>query len=416
MPILKRDDGLQFAIHAYRELLEPAKLSYLKNEIRNLAQSHGEYVRLFQQPHGQIEAVFSRDPGFLLGEAVWQYFGKPTDLVYCEALPDGHYAIVVIVRGGSVYLDSKIPFNNIPDEFTSLVAGNIQYDIYLYGDVPISETLEVGKFVFDPSNIKSFTQLDKPVFKNLQVDDSLQLQPLEFALRAQKVGKRYNSLIILFFIGLLLATGIWYHFFHRQTPPPQAVVTPQPQAPVDPYQGYKAALMTPAPEKQFDEIAATIALAFGIPGWQPTKVTFRNTKYTIQLSSLGGSVIVLNQWAKEHSVNMSLSAQGAFLSLRSHLNNRAVPSTISRLQQVIDVVIDRIDKVTPQHSIMLGNATATGSYKTMSITLQFNGISPGVLTLIGRQFAQLPAQLNSAQINISNGILSGTAQLTVLGN
>lgn len=415
MPILKREDGIQFAIHAYRELLEPAKLSYLKNEIRNLAQSHGEYVRLFQQSHGQIEAVFSRDPGFLLGEAVWQYFGKPSDLVYCEALPDGHYALVVIVRGGSVYLDSKIPFNNIPDEFTSLVAGNIQYDIYVYGNVPISETPEPGNFVFDPINVKSFTQLDKPVFKNLSVDDSLQLQPLEFALRAQKVGKRYNALIILCVVALLLASGIWYHFFYKPAPPPP-VVKPQTKETVDPYIGYKSALMTPAPEKQFDEIAATVALAFGIPGWQPTQVTFNNANYTIQLSSLGGSVIVLNQWAREHNVNMLLSAQGAALSLPSRLNNRTVPHTISRLQQVLDVIIDRIDKVLPQHSISLGNAANVGTYQTMGITIQFNGIAPSVLTLIGRQFAQLPVQLNTAQVNINNGILSGTAQLTVLGN
>src|SRR5579871_5629462 len=145
MPILKRDDGAQFAIHTYRELLEPIKTSLLKTEVRMLAQNHGEYVRLFKQPNGQIEAVFSRDPGYLLGEALSEYFGKPNDLIYCEALPEGQYAIVVVIRSGVIYLDSRIPIVSIADEFTALVTGNNRYQIYIYGNIPLSEMKEPGK-------------------------------------------------------------------------------------------------------------------------------------------------------------------------------------------------------------------------------------------------------------------------------
>src|SRR5687768_4951897 len=103
MPTIKRADGAQFAIHTYRELLKLQRPALMKNEIRLLAQNHGEYIRLFKQNQKNLEAIFSRDPGFLLGESVWHYFGKPSDLIYCEALPEGQQAIVVVIKANTVY-------------------------------------------------------------------------------------------------------------------------------------------------------------------------------------------------------------------------------------------------------------------------------------------------------------------------
>jgi hypothetical protein len=414
MPILKRDDGIQFAIHAYRELLEPRKTSLLRNEVRMLAQNHGEYVRLFTQPSGQIEAVFSRDPGFLLGEAIWQHFSKPSDLIYCEALPEGHFAIVVVVRGGSVYLDTKIPYSNIPDEFASLVTGANRYDIYVYGDVPVSPKKERGKFSFDATQVKSFTRLEQSVFKNLVVDENLQLQPLEFALRAQKIGKKFPITWLVSIIIFFALVGWLHHYLSvpKVAPPPSATTQQQ----VDPFAGYKTALSTPAPEKQIAELASDITTTYMMPGWETTGVTFAGSAYTIRVISIGGPIAALNEWARSHNMNMSIDSQGATLTMTSNLQNRDLPTTIYPLRQVLYTVIDRIDQVLAIPSVTLGTQTFTPGYQAAPITVQFSDISPSVLTLIGRQVADLPIQLNTAQITISHGLLSGSLQLTILGN
>lgn len=416
MPILKREDGTQFAIHAYRELLQPAKASVLKNEIRMLAKNHGEYIRLFKLPSGQTEAVFSRDPGYLLGEAVWQYFSKPSDLIYCEAL-GGKSALVVVVRDGAVYLDTKIPYSSFADEFASIVTSPNKYDIYIYGDVPLSATKERGKLTVDQSQIKSFTILESSVFQNLTPDPALQLQPLEFALRAQRVGG--FSPLTLFIVGLIviiIIIGWWYQ--HRAKPIP--VVKPAPTVtqapPVDPYAGYQAALMTPAPEQQLAELATLVGLVYNIHGWNASGVTFNGSLYTIQLNSMGGTITLLNQWAKNHNMTMTLSAQGVTLVFHSNIRNREKSDIIYPVQQVVYTLIDRINRVLPERSVSLGNSIALPYYKSTNLSIQLNGVSPDVLVLIGKQLANLPVQLNSVQLNINDGLLSGTIQLTVLGN
>lgn len=413
MPILKRDDGIQFAIHAYRELLQPTKASVLRHEIQNLAQNHGEYVRLFKLPSGQIEAVFSRDPGFLLGEAIWQHFGKPNDLIYCEALPEGHFAIIVVVRGGSVYLDTKIPYANLHDELTSLVSGVNQYDLYIYGDVPISQKKEHGKFTFDPAQIKSFTVLQQPVFRTLPVDESLQLQPLEFALRTQKIVKKPPYALIAIIILLALA-GWWY--IHQRSKAPAVPTQPVTKAPIDPYFAYKASLTSPAPQKQITEMAMLITILYGLPGWQATGVTFAGSDYTIQLNSLGGTIEYLNQWTNKRNMSMTLTSQGVTLTYPSNLPDRAVPDTIYPLQQVIYVIIDKVDSVMPQRSVVLENTSALPYYQSANINIQFNNVSPSVLILIGRQLANLPVKITAAQISINQGLLTGSISLTAFGN
>jgi hypothetical protein len=418
MPILKREDGIQFAIHAYRELLQPAKISIMRSEIRMLAQNHGDYVRLFKLPSGQIEAAFSRDPGFLLGEAIWQYFGKPSDLIYCEALSEINYAILVVVRGGSVYLDVKIPFADINDELASVVTGDNQYAVYIYGDVPISDTKQVGKFVIPPAQVASFTRLEKPLFPFLPITEDLQLQPIEFALRSGVLTRAINWRLlgigaIVFFILL----GIYY-WATRPTPAKPEVNTPIVRhAPADPYQAYKAALRAPAPEKQLAEVAAVMNAVYVLPGWQVSSVTFATGHYTIPVSSMGGSISGLDQWARNHGMHLSLTAQSAILSTNSHLSPRATPQNIYTLQPLLYYIIDRMDQILPQHSVSLGASAAVANYKTIALTITLSGIAPNVLTLIGRQLANLPVKITKVQVTPgTGGLLSGTIELTILGN
>src|SRR6185312_4573646 len=164
MPILRRNDGTSFVIQPYRESLSLTSTGLLKKELYLLGQNYGGYSRIFRQPDGRFEAVFSRDPGYLLGETVWQHFGKPYDLLYCEALDgESQQALVVVVRGGSVYLDAKIPYANLAEELAPLQAGTGTFVVYTQGDVPLSKNVEPGKFSLDPARVKSFTRLTKGI-------------------------------------------------------------------------------------------------------------------------------------------------------------------------------------------------------------------------------------------------------------
>lgn len=120
MPVLIRDDGSQFITRAYRELLSAKKFALQKREVTLLERDNGSFVRLFRQSNGDIEAVFSHEQGYLLGETVWHFFENSDALIYCEILDGGEKAVLVVVRQGSVFLDAEISVSQIIDEFSAL--------------------------------------------------------------------------------------------------------------------------------------------------------------------------------------------------------------------------------------------------------------------------------------------------------
>ena len=113
MPQILRHDGVPFVVYTYRELVTAKKYSLLKRELEMLGREHGDNARFYVYPDGDLEAIFSKDAGYLLGENIWQHFGNPADLIYCEALADGENALLVIVKQGSVYLDAQLPLTNL---------------------------------------------------------------------------------------------------------------------------------------------------------------------------------------------------------------------------------------------------------------------------------------------------------------
>lgn len=157
-------------------------------------------------------------------------------------------------------------------------------------------------------------------------------------------------------------------------------------------------------------------MIYDIPGWDTTGINFDGNTYTITLTPADGSVTMLNQWAQNRNMTMLLNSDGATLTKTSHLHNRPVTTGIYPLQQLVYALIDKVDAVLPEHGITLGSNATVGNYKTTELTVQLNNISPGILNLVGRQLAYLPVKIKSAQISINQGMLSGTLQLTVLGN
>src|SRR5262245_59869678 len=187
MPYITREDGERFVIPSYRDVLTVKQKNQLKKEIVLLSQSYGEYITLQKKSPTQYEVAFSPDTGYLLGESIWQHFKKPNDLIYCEAVANTTEAILVIVKSGSVYLDGSFPVDSIPEELIIFLTQENNFEIYTYGDVPISAEAEAGKFSFEPNSVKSFTRLDKPVFPTLPLYKVYQLQLVDPVLRSQGI-------------------------------------------------------------------------------------------------------------------------------------------------------------------------------------------------------------------------------------
>jgi hypothetical protein len=122
----------------------------LKKELRLLTASYGEYVALQKKSAATYEVALSPDPGYLLGECVWDYFKRPFDMIYCEAIPNTTEAILVIVKSGSVYLDGSFQIDSIPEELLIFKSQtNNNFSVFIHGNVPISQTEEEGKIAFD---------------------------------------------------------------------------------------------------------------------------------------------------------------------------------------------------------------------------------------------------------------------------
>lgn len=407
MPILHREDGTQFVIQPYRELLTLTNVTLLKKELSVLAQSYGGNTRIFKQANGRYEAIFSRDTGYLLGETVWHQFGRPRDLLYCEALKEEKdQVLVVVVRDSMVYLDTKISASQLVEELAPLQKGEGFFAVYTYGDVPISKAPEAGKFSLSNDRVRSFTRLNSSVLKSLPKLSEFNLLPIELAVAELKLNQRtYMIGGVIAAIIILGAIWLWW---------PASTENNEPNS----FQQYVAALRTPDPAQQLKEFAKQIAFAYGNApaGWIPTKATYNAGGAQFELHSLGSPTTGLLDWAAERGMRVRITSDGATLSLPSALSGRPEEDQIRNSQRALAAVIDRTMQVLPDKSVRVASTVQHELYGETSITLTLKDTSPEILVLLGRALSGLPITLSACTFTLRSGLLSGTIQLTLLGN
>ena len=271
MPILKREDGVNFVLQPYRETLAIRNTSLLRKEIRYLAEQYGENIRLFKRKGDEYEAVFSQESGVLLGETVWHYFKEAPELIYCEVLntPEPQ-VLLVIVRDGKVYLDTKMSPEALFDEMASLlVETKGRYDVYTYGDLPN---------VFADAAVKSLKKLPEPLFPKLPTNQTFQLLTIDQALDEHGLGiKRRSSLIAVTVICLAILALLWWYVHARET---ETVY-------LNPYEQYELALQTPDPASQIRALLEGIEKVNTLTGWTADTVNYNGQTATMPLHSFG---------------------------------------------------------------------------------------------------------------------------------
>lgn len=422
MPYITRDDGERFVIPSYRDVISAKKTSLLVREIMLLSTNYGEYITLQKKNLEQYEVAFSADPGYLLGETVWHYFKRPLDLIYCEAIPNTSEAILVIVKSGSVYLDGSFSMDAIEDELVIFRTQQNNFDIYVYGDVPISNTPEEGKFCFDSSSVRSFQFLDEPAFAKLPRVKTFQLQPVDVVLKSQGIGVLPVKMIAIIGV-VILALYLGYSWItsHKKALPTTFVGYV-----VNPYQYYIDTLSTPDPVQEIHRISDSIKMLYTMPGWSPGSLEYSKGKYSVSVHSPGATTKELFDWARAHNTTVIIKPDGFYLTWSVVLPARAVPKAfpqtsgetlpvIYKLNEVIGNIVDKLALVLPGNHLSLGTFQDKRYYAETAITISFVDISPELLTMIGMQLQNLPLALSKASITMSNGNISGSIVLQALG-
>lgn len=411
MAYITREDGERFVIPSYRDVLSVKKQNLLKREMLLLSASYGEYATLQKKNADQYEVAFSPDPGYLLGETVWHHFKRPVNLVYCEAIPDSDEAILVIVKSGSVYLDGSFPIDSIPEELVVFKTQQNHFDIYLYGDVPISRTPESGKFMFDADSVKSFTLLPAPVFPTLRTVKTFQLQPVDAVLEAKGIGVFPLKKVILgiVFLGLVW-TGYTFITTHKKELPRVIVGA------VNPFQLYIDALTSPSPAEEIKRFDRTLALLLTAPGWYPETLVYSNGKVVAAMKTQGVRTNVLFEWAKKNNATVDILPTGFFVTFSFTQLNRFPPTQIHEVKEVVGSLIDRLSYILPGNNLALSATANKGRYSEVNLTLNVSNVSINTLDLIADQLKNLPLILSKVSVTYDNGAISGTINLTALGN
>lgn len=411
MPYITREDGERFIIPSYRDVLSAKKPALLKKEVMLLSTNYGEYITLQRKNVDQYEAAFSPEPGYLLGETVWHYFKRPPDLIYCEAIPNTTEAILVIVKGGSVYLDGSFSVDSIPDELIIFRTQQNHFEIYIQGDIPLSETPEEGKFSLDSSSVKSFNVLPEPIFPTLPTIKTFQLRLVDIVLKAQGIGVIPIPKIVA---GIAIIALIWLGFTYL--PSGKKEISATFISAIDPYQSYISAMTSPSPTSEIESVTAQIAKLYTIPGWLPNKVDYASGAMRANVKSSGTKVNVLFKWVGNNNATLLIASDGVYLTLPVKVYNRANVKTISSLQQVIAEVIDRISTVSPGNNLTLATMTDRGRFFETQLTISFTDLSLEMLNLLAEQLKGLPLVLMKLNVAIDNGTLSGILVLKALGN
>lgn len=412
MAYITREDGEHFVIPSYREVLSAKQKSVLKKDILLLSQSYGEYITLQKKNQIQYEIAFSPDTGYLLGESVWSYFKKPNDLIYCEAIPGTTEAIMVIVKDGSVYLDGSFPLESIPEELIVFLTQENHFEIYIHGDVPISQTPEPNKFNFEANVVKSFTVLDKPVFATLPLLKAYQLQLVDVVLKAHGIG----VFPVKQLVGALVIAGLGWMLWTYITSAPQEVAPPPEEAP-NPYLAYNQMLASPAPDQEMTMFLSKFQLLFTMPGWMPKVVTYSNGSLSATVVSNGTKTATLRAWANDVGATFDVKNTGIVVNMSFTVPSRPVPINIYPVKNVVAALLDKLANVYPGNSLQLGEFANKGVFTDASLTISLATASPVVLGLIAEQFKDLPLVLKSISLTVTdNGNLNGTIVIDVLGN
>ncbi|OGT67390.1 MAG: hypothetical protein A3J38_04885 [Gammaproteobacteria bacterium RIFCSPHIGHO2_12_FULL_45_9] len=416
MSTLTRADGVQFVVHPYRDSLRPEKKTLLLlQRIRAISEEQGAFVHLFKRDNQEIEAVFSREPGYLLGESVRYYFHQARNLIFCERL-EANTLLVVVVQSGTVFLDMTIQPALLKRELAPLTTATEPFQVYLSGDVPfIWEAVEADAddtlFTLPASLILSCERLEKPLFTRLPVLPALQLVSLTPALKS--VGLTQNhSLTIGLCIGLCALVAAGALLLPRKTsptPPPAASIT-------NPYAAFTTAMQSPAPLLQLETALSIVAQYAVLPGWRLQSAEFTPYNAHLVLQPAGSNLQNLQELASANGFTVRWDTDHTNIDGKMVLPNRSEIQDLYPLDALLNHTIGHLQNLlTDDASIQITQTQTHGSAKQATLMITFAHMSPELIGLLGKSLESLPASVELLELKPAGGSFKGSLQLSIWG-
>jgi hypothetical protein len=416
MSLLNRPDGVQFVVQPYRERITIGKRSLMVQRIRLLSEQHGQYVLLSPLGEGALEAVFSREAGYLLGETVWMYFDRPAYLIFCERLSkDNNQVLLVIVRGNEIYLDALVDNDKLRAELLPLMTMQESFRVITYGEVTLNQNQAPGNFELPKNLVSSFEIAKEPVFKNLPILNDARLLTLLLALKSPLLGAKVQPIAIIGGVVTLLAV-IWWFYPTASLNEKTGINNLLAQQPNLAYLDFYTAMKSPTPQQQLKELTQTIQAFYDLPGWQASNITYSSNQYRIQLNRDGGNLQWLEKWAAGQHFLLNLSSNGAEIVTPSLLTQRPAPKVVYPLSQVTASLIDQLDLLFPNQAVTISELKVSGQTQARTLNIRFVDASPDILELLGRTLGnELPLSIAMINIDVLGGLLNGSVQLSVWG-
>ena len=300
---------------------------------------------------------------------------------------------------------------SIPEELIIFLTQQNNFEIYVYGDVPISQTPEAGKFSFEAASVKSFTVLEKPAFPTLPLLKIYQLQLVDPVLKANGIGGFPTKQLI----GIIILAGAVWMLWNYFTAQKVAVIQAQEQT--NPYQLFLKSLSKPDPYDEINKLVSNMQLLYTAPGWAFTHIVYANGSIAAAMKSNGGTVQALSAWAKSNRMSVDIKTDGIYVTKGIILANRPEPTKIYPVKELVGSLVDRIATVYPGNRLKLGDFKNRGNFTDVMITIMMDRTSPFVIDLIGKQLRNLPFVLQNVSLDADrSNNLSGSITIEALGS
>jgi len=417
MSILTRNDGTQFVIQAYRELIKYTKKSTLIQRIQETAAEHqAQYVRLFKRRSGEYESVFSADAGLLLGESVKLFFPQYNNLIFCETIDESSQVLLIVIKDYDVFIDTVIPVEQLKNELLPLIAFQESFHIVIFGNIPLMHEdiqLTENQFNFPAELVASYEKMTEALLPRLPVSERVRLLPLALALKSEHLSQ--SSLMSqgsLFLIIALLLVGVFV--YRIQVAPHKQTIKAAPV--VNPYAEYFTALQTPAPDSVLQVLVLLTEKLYQLPGWQALTLSQTNNNFIIKVKSKSGNLQQLQQWSDNNNFSVKLNPDGIYLETKSDLPQRKGLRVIYPLDLTLETVIDNIKNVFTESTINLTQTIPHGASREAKVQVNFQDITPERLFFFKDIFSGLPVVFNSVDFTLNDdSLINGSIYFSVWG-
>ena len=238
-----------------------------------------------------------------------------------------------------------------------------------------------------------------------------QLQLVDVVLKTHGIGVFPTKKLITALVSVGLVWMLWSYITAQAPQPP-----PPPQQALSPYATYNQMLASPAPDEEIKGMLAKLNLLFSLPGWTVKAIDYSNGTLLANVTSGGTKAETLLAWAHAVGATFGVKNTGFVVIFNVPLTNRPVPTNIYPIRNIIAILIDRLSNVIPGNNMQLGEFKNQDVFNNATLTIAATAVTPVVLAMIGEQLKDLPLVLKHVTMSNTNGTLSGSIEIEVLGN